>query len=156
MQKLDSKGNPYDPASDLGDGEDKTALNRMGKFYMKVLNFSIITRYMIYVAPLALVLAIPIILAATFVIKGNIGGENGARPREFFIWIEISMFTPSKNACPQVLIISQSGFLSGPVKSLRISSLASSNFLSVSSAPVSRNMSCCSRLSRNPFLSSSG
>ncbi|KAF1968836.1 hypothetical protein BU23DRAFT_540589 [Bimuria novae-zelandiae CBS 107.79] len=89
MQKVDSKGNYT--SSDGGDEEDKTALNKMGKFYMKVLNFSIVTRYMIYVAPLALALAIPIILAATGVISKNakIGGKNGADPRLFFIWIEI-------------------------------------------------------------------
>ena len=105
MQKLDSKGNPYDPGADLGDGEEKTALNRMGKFYMKVLNFSIITRYMIYVAPLALILAIPIILASTFVIKGNIGGKDGAKPRLFFIWIEISTFPSSTPAREYVLTL---------------------------------------------------
>ncbi|KAL1591913.1 hypothetical protein SLS60_011505 [Paraconiothyrium brasiliense] len=92
VQKVDSKGNGYAaPGSGL-DGEEKTALNKMGKLYMKILNFSIVTRYMIYVAPLALILAIPIILAATGVIskKARIGGkDHGAEPRLFFIWIEI-------------------------------------------------------------------
>ena len=96
MQKVDSKGNAYDSPTNGGNEEETTALNKMGKFYMKVLNFSIITRYMIYVAPLALILAIPIILAATGVIKKSvrIGGKNGADPRLFFIWIEISTYAP--------------------------------------------------------------
>lgn len=94
VQKVDSKGN-YDgegvPPAD--DDDNSTALNRMGRFYLKILNFSIVTRYIIYVTPVALVLAIPIILSAVGIIKGKIGSssgkDNGADPRLFFIWIEI-------------------------------------------------------------------
>jgi hypothetical protein len=100
VKKTDSKGNAYNPSHIPDDDDEKTALNRMGRFYTKILNFSIITRYMIYVAPLALILAIPIILAGSGTIfkdtikDGNskkhlIGGENGANPKLFFIWIEI-------------------------------------------------------------------
>jgi len=97
VQKVDSKGNAYSSPG-ANDDEEKTALNKMGRFYMKILNFSIITRYMIYVAPLALVLAIPIILASTGVIRGKIGNSgglrgkdaNGADAKRFYIWIEIS------------------------------------------------------------------
>lgn len=71
-------------------GQEKTALNKMGRLYTKILNFSIVTRYMIYVAPVALCLAIPIILSQTRVIKGDIGNTD---QRRFWIWIEISMFT---------------------------------------------------------------
>ncbi|KAL5456536.1 hypothetical protein PMIN06_003890 [Paraphaeosphaeria minitans] len=91
VQKVDSRGNGYAAPGASHDADDKTALNKMGKLYMKILNFSIVTRYMIYVAPLALILAIPIILATTGVIKRSvrIGGKDGAEPRLFFIWIEI-------------------------------------------------------------------
>ncbi|EOA82563.1 uncharacterized protein SETTUDRAFT_96226 [Exserohilum turcica Et28A] len=65
---------------------DKTALNRMGRIYTKILNYSIVTRYMIYVAPIALILAIPIILSQTGTITGSIGGTN---QKKFWIWIEI-------------------------------------------------------------------
>ncbi|CAI6340024.1 unnamed protein product [Periconia digitata] len=96
VQKVDSKGN-YDASTVPPVEEESTALNRMGRFYLKVLNFSIITRYMIYVAPIALILAIPIILAALKDITKPIGqGKNangdvlhGADPKLFFIWIEI-------------------------------------------------------------------
>ncbi|KAJ4382338.1 hypothetical protein N0V86_002672 [Didymella sp. IMI 355093] len=67
-------------------GQEKTALNKMGRLYTKILNFSIVTRYMIYVAPVALCLAIPIILSQTRTIKGDIGGTD---QRRFWIWIEI-------------------------------------------------------------------
>ncbi|KAF2791913.1 hypothetical protein K505DRAFT_376407 [Melanomma pulvis-pyrius CBS 109.77] len=101
VQKTDSKGE-VQPSEDLG--EEKTALNRMGRIYTKILNFSIVTRYMIYVAPLALILAIPIILATT-VWSGNnpdVTGADGkvtpgspkhtiggADEKKFWIWIEI-------------------------------------------------------------------
>ncbi|KAF2712081.1 hypothetical protein K504DRAFT_488586 [Pleomassaria siparia CBS 279.74] len=104
LQKVNSKGEPYP-----GDGsvdEEQTALNRMGRIYNKILNFSIVTRYMIYVAPLALVLAIPIILAVTVWSatgpnkKDSNGNEiansgtpkhsiGGADEKKFWIWIEI-------------------------------------------------------------------
>lgn len=95
IQKVDSKGSGYGAPGESQDDDDKTALNRMGKFYMKILNFSIVTRYMIYVAPLALILAIPIILAKTNVINkdARIGGKtDGAFLDRFFIWIEISTY----------------------------------------------------------------
>jgi hypothetical protein len=58
----------------------------MGRFYTKVLNYSIVTRYLIYVTPIALLLAIPIILSQTGTIHGRVGRTNEKR---FWIWIEI-------------------------------------------------------------------
>ncbi|KNG49468.1 serine threonine protein kinase [Stemphylium lycopersici] len=66
--------------------EEKTALNRMGRIYTRILNWSIVTRYIIYVTPIALLLAIPIILSQTGTITGSIGGTN---QKKFWIWIEI-------------------------------------------------------------------
>lgn len=71
-------------------GQEKTALNKMGRLYTKILNFSIVTRYMIYVAPIALLLAIPIILSQTKTITGEISGTD---QRRFWIWIELSEST---------------------------------------------------------------
>jgi len=68
------------------DNGDKTALNKMGRIYTKILNFSIVTRYMIYVAPIALLLSIPIFLSQTGTITGDIGGTQ---QKKFWIWIEI-------------------------------------------------------------------
>jgi hypothetical protein len=74
--------------------EEKTALNKMGRLYTKIMQFSIVTRYMIYVAPLALILAIPIILAVTVWSGKDEKGRpkhtiGGADEKRFWIWIEI-------------------------------------------------------------------
>ncbi|KAF1920806.1 hypothetical protein BDU57DRAFT_439033 [Ampelomyces quisqualis] len=74
------------PLPPRGSEEEKTALNHMGRIYTKILNYSIVTRYMIYVAPVALLLAIPIILSQTGTITGDIGGTV---QKKFWIWIEI-------------------------------------------------------------------
>jgi hypothetical protein len=87
IAKVDSRtGAPLPPRGH----EEKTVLNRMGRIYTKILDFSIVTRYMIYVAPIALLLAIPIILSQTgnTNTKGSIGGTE---QKKFWIWIEISM-----------------------------------------------------------------
>jgi|TARA_R110002003_G_scaffold290_6_gene18574 hypothetical protein len=87
IAKVDSRtGAPLPPR---GDHEEKTALNRMGRIYTKILNYSIVTRYMIYVAPVALLLAIPIIMSQTGQITGSIGNTN---QKKFWIWIEISEY----------------------------------------------------------------
>ncbi|KAK6001875.1 hypothetical protein QM012_002365 [Aureobasidium pullulans] len=67
------------------DGEEDT-LNRMGRIYNKILNFSIITRYFVYVSPLALCIAIPIIVGATVGTHLQIGGVPIVW---FFTWIEV-------------------------------------------------------------------
>jgi hypothetical protein len=67
------------------DGEEPT-LNQMGKIYDKILNFSVVTRYFVYVLPLALLIAIPIVIGATGAKNARIGG---VRIVWFFTWIEI-------------------------------------------------------------------
>ncbi|THC92856.1 hypothetical protein EYZ11_007669 [Aspergillus tanneri] len=65
--------------------EDGT-LTKMGYFYQKVLNFSIITRYLIYVTPLALLIAIPIIVGASVAPDATIADVP---VHWFFTWIEV-------------------------------------------------------------------
>lgn len=67
------------------DGEEEI-LTQMGKIYEKILNFSVVTRYFLYVLPLALMIALPIIIGATAARKSRIGG---IRIVWFFSWIEI-------------------------------------------------------------------
>lgn len=70
------------------DGEEDT-LNRMGRIYNKILNFSIVTRYFVYVSPLALCIAVPIIVGATAAPNAKIGGVPIVW---FFTWIEVGEF----------------------------------------------------------------
>jgi len=58
----------------------------MGKFYTKVLNFSLITRYFLYILPLGIALAVPIIIGATVAPNARIGG---VRMVWFFSWLLI-------------------------------------------------------------------
>ncbi|EHA22162.1 hypothetical protein ASPNIDRAFT_40917 [Aspergillus niger ATCC 1015] len=69
----------------LEDPEDGT-VTRMGRIYQAVLNYSVLTRYFIYVAPLAILLAIPIIVGATVAQDATIGGVTLPW---FWFWIEI-------------------------------------------------------------------
>ncbi|KAJ6012212.1 hypothetical protein N7522_002567 [Penicillium canescens] len=69
--------------------EDGT-LNRMGRVYQAVLNYSLITRYLIYVLPIAVLIAIPIIVGATVAPYAKIGGVH---LYWFFTWIEIVWFS---------------------------------------------------------------
>lgn len=81
------------------DGEDIT-MNAMGRLYHKIVGFSVVTRYLVYVVPVAFVLAIPLaIIPATgnfndTHVGGNITDSKGdtTSPRLFdlFLWIEIS------------------------------------------------------------------
>lgn len=70
------------------DGEEDT-LNRMGRIYNKILNFSIVTRYFVYVSPLALCIAVPIIVGATAAPNAKIGGVPIVW---FFTWIEVGEY----------------------------------------------------------------
>lgn len=67
------------------DGEEEI-LTQMGKIYERILNFSVVTRYFLYVLPLALIIALPIIIGATAARKSRIGG---VRIMWFFLWFEI-------------------------------------------------------------------
>lgn len=56
--------NRWKPKGKVGyDGEEDT-VNVVGKFYKKIRDFSTVTRYFLYVLPLAAIIAIPIIIDA--------------------------------------------------------------------------------------------
>ncbi|KAF1352512.1 Mechanosensitive ion channel-domain-containing protein [Delphinella strobiligena] len=82
VKKVDSKGRPTRVGSD---GEEIT-VNKMGRLYNKILEFSTFTRYLVYVTPLAACLAIPIIIGGTTAKDAKLGG---VRICWFFSWIEI-------------------------------------------------------------------
>lgn len=62
------------------------SMNALGRFYDKVYHFSVITRYMLFVAPLAILIAVPIVIGATVAQPATIGG---VRIVWFFTWIEV-------------------------------------------------------------------
>ncbi|KEF59024.1 uncharacterized protein A1O9_03867 [Exophiala aquamarina CBS 119918] len=66
--------------------KEEGTLNAVGRFYKKVYNFSVITRYFTYVAPVALCIAIPIIVGATAAPRARIGD---VRLVWFFAWVEV-------------------------------------------------------------------
>ncbi|KAK4620900.1 Mechanosensitive ion channel protein [Fulvia fulva] len=70
------------------DGEEDV-LTTMGKIYNKIYSFSIITRYMLYVVPVGLLIAIPIIVGAIIGGGNNPPAIGGVPIVWFFSWIEI-------------------------------------------------------------------
>ena len=69
------------------DGEE-VSVNGLGRFYNKIVNFSVITRYLVYVLPVALLLAAPIIIYAVLDHKA-IFASTGVKVTLFWLWIEI-------------------------------------------------------------------
>ena len=69
------------------DGEE-VFVNGLGRVYNKIVNFSIITRYFVYILPVALLLAAPIVV---FAVQNPhaIFANTGIRVTLFWLWIEI-------------------------------------------------------------------
>ncbi|KAK0651190.1 Mechanosensitive ion channel-domain-containing protein [Cercophora newfieldiana] len=69
----------------------ETSLNAMGRFYNKIISFSVVTRYLVYVVPVSLLLAIPlVILPFTGDMNKDRVGLGGGSLFWLFVWIEIS------------------------------------------------------------------
>lgn len=68
------------------DGEE--SVNAMGRFYSKIVNFSVVTRWLVYVLPVGIVLAIPILLLGTIFKDDKHAVLGGVRLLWFFIWLE--------------------------------------------------------------------
>ena len=68
-----------------GNGGEEEIVTQMGIIYNKILNFSVVTRYFLYVLPLATIIAIPIIIGATAAQKAELGG---VRIVWIFSWLE--------------------------------------------------------------------
>lgn len=75
-----------DSAGNKSDDEEEGTLTHMGKVYHKILSFSIVTRYLLYVLPIASIIAVPIIIGATAAQNAKLGG---VRIVWLFTWIEI-------------------------------------------------------------------
>ncbi|KAK3344464.1 Mechanosensitive ion channel-domain-containing protein [Lasiosphaeria hispida] len=74
---------------------EETSLNAMGRFYNKIIGFSVVTRYLVYVVPVALLLAVPLVILP---FTGNmdkdrvsLGGTSDKNSLFWlFVWIESS------------------------------------------------------------------
>ncbi|PQE09997.1 Mechanosensitive ion channel protein [Rutstroemia sp. NJR-2017a BVV2] len=65
---------------------EEISVNGLGRFYTKIVNFSVVTRYMLYVAPVGIILALPVVIFAVFHPNSTVGKM---RLYLFFTWIEI-------------------------------------------------------------------
>ena len=55
----------------------------MGKLYKRILNFSIITRYFLYLFPVGSLIAVPIVVGATAAPNARIGGVRIGKIQAF-------------------------------------------------------------------------
>jgi hypothetical protein len=81
-KKLNSKN------SRTGTDGEEVAVNGLGRFYKKVVNFSVVTRYLVYVLPVAILIAVPIVLYAVLNPRALLGSMN-VKVWIFWLWIEI-------------------------------------------------------------------
>lgn len=70
----------------LGYEGDEDALTKIGNFLWKIHSTSVLTRYALYILPVAALLAIPLVLTATVYSDAR---ADGIRLLGLFIWIEI-------------------------------------------------------------------
>ncbi|KAF4980923.1 hypothetical protein FZEAL_3168 [Fusarium zealandicum] len=79
---------------------DEASLNAMGKLYNKIIGFSVVTRYLVYVVPVGLLLAVPLIVLSAIGKKEELrvgrkqntkkdAPQDGPALFYIFLWIEI-------------------------------------------------------------------
>lgn len=84
MRRADSDEAGNQATSGFKNSDD--SVNTLGRFYYSFLNFHITTRYMVYVVPVSILLAIPLIVFATIAKHTTAGGT---RLLGLFVWLEI-------------------------------------------------------------------
>jgi hypothetical protein len=70
------------------DGEE-ISVNSIGRFYNKIITFSIITRYFVYILPISIVLAIPTIIFGLPQNRHKLLGGTKMKAYLFFLWLNI-------------------------------------------------------------------
>ncbi|KHN97366.1 Mechanosensitive ion channel family protein [Metarhizium album ARSEF 1941] len=77
------------------DSSDEISVNALGRFYAKIVGFSVITRYMVYIVPVGIILAVPVVVFHfTKVGDGTfVGGRDGPTLFYLFLWILITWCT---------------------------------------------------------------
>ena len=86
-------GRRKDPHADQlvrrgADGEVES-VNKMGRIYKKIINFSVVTRYLVYILPVSLLLAIPTIIYATGGRRKDYLATLQMKGYLFFLWLNI-------------------------------------------------------------------
>lgn len=95
LHKGRRKHRKKETGGDAGLVEDGDPITAMGKFYRKVLNFSIGTRYLVYILPLGLCLLVPILVGLYSAPDATIGASDdtrGVRIVWFFTWVSWVFF----------------------------------------------------------------
>lgn len=80
-RKLESQGK-------ITKTKDDGRLTLAGKIYSKIYNFSVVTRYLLYVVPVAILIAVPLALGATIYSGANIQGQMSMF--HFCLWLMIT------------------------------------------------------------------
>lgn len=79
--------NSFDDDGGDDEGSYKSqSLTQLGRMYRSILNSSLLIRYLIYITPIAVLIAVPIIVSATVAREATIGGVT---VYWFFAWIEV-------------------------------------------------------------------
>lgn len=76
--------NPTGP--EVGYDGEQNSVNHLGKVYARIRDFNVVTRNMVYILPIAVLLAIPLIVFAT-VAKDD--RADGVRILGIFIWLQV-------------------------------------------------------------------
>ena len=61
-------------------GADEERMRAMGRIYERLLNFSIVTRYFLYILPMGAIISIPIIIGATAAPEAKMGNIRIGEP----------------------------------------------------------------------------
>ncbi|RKF73800.1 putative MscS family protein [Golovinomyces cichoracearum] len=83
------KAKEINPISVQGETDSEPVeVNNLGRLYKRIVRFSLVTRYFVYIVPVALLIAVPLITYEIY--KPNeLFVNTGVRVRFFWIWIEI-------------------------------------------------------------------
>ncbi|KAG7125310.1 Mechanosensitive ion channel protein Msy2 like [Verticillium longisporum] len=85
-------------------GSDEVSLNAMGRLYKKIIGASVVTRYLVYIIPIGILLAIPLVVLPITghrndlpVGRSSRDGDGNRTPGpalfRLFLWIEIAWLT---------------------------------------------------------------
>ncbi|KAK6825041.1 mechanosensitive ion channel [Apiospora arundinis] len=99
------RAQPAGPSRSDTLSSNEVKVNAMGRIYNKIIGFSVITRYLVYIVPVGIILAVPLIVIA---VTGNMNTPVGQATRKegdktvvvpgppmwkLFLWIELAWLT---------------------------------------------------------------